>query len=411
MIDPLLQPRLARETLARALRIMPVVVVTGARQTGKSTLVETPIGPTPRHLLSLDDLLTRDRARNEPMTLAAEATPITIDEVQREPDLLLAIKRLVDLEGPRRTPGRFLLTGSANLLLMKRVSESLAGRAVYLTLWPMTHRERRGVDLSSRWSALLESKPADWPALLDQHPSEPLSWRDEVRRGGFPVPALTLSTDAARQSWFEGYIRTYLERDLRELSQVESLVDFRRLLGSAAHRIGQMINQTELGLDLQMSQQRVRGYLNLLEVSYQIIRLPAYSVSRGTRLLKTPKLYWVDAALGWYLSGGGDPTGAHLENLILGELLGWQSVQTRRPEICYWRTASQIEVDFVIDTGSRLLPIEVKSSRELTYRDARGLMAFREEYGSKAPGGIIAYDGPVTTWVAEGILGVPWWRL
>ena len=124
-------------------------------------------------------------------------------------------------------------------------------------------------------------------------------WRDEVRLGGFPVPALTLKSDDARQLWFEGYIQTYLERDLRELSAIENLADFRRLLGAAALRIGQMVNQTELGRDLQMSQQRIRGYLGLLEVSYQIVRLPAYAVSRGTRLLKTPKLYWVDAGLGW----------------------------------------------------------------------------------------------------------------
>jgi predicted AAA+ superfamily ATPase len=406
--DPLVRPRLAQETLARLLKIMPVVIVTGARQTGKSTLVA---GAGPRQLLSLDDLLVRDRARREPMALVSEDAPITIDEVQREPDLLLAIKRLVDLEGTRRTPGRFLLTGSANLLLMKRVAESLAGRASYLTLWPMSHRERRGAPLDGAWSDLLAAAPASWPSLLEQRQAQPLGWRDEVRGGGFPVPALTLESEDARHAWFEGYIQTYLERDLRELSAVESLADFRRLLGAAALRIGQMINQTELGRDLQMSQQRIRGYLGLLEVSYQIVRLPAYAVSKGTRLIKTPKLYWVDAGLGWYLAGGGEPTGAHFENLLLGELLAWQSVQPRRPEVCYWRTAGQLEVDFVIDTGSRLLPVEVKSGREVSYRDARGLVAFRNEYGARAPGGIIAYDGTATTWVAEGILAVPWWRL
>ena len=190
--DPLLRPRLAQPALAQALNVMPVVIVTGARQTGKSTLVAA---ADHRHLVSLDDFVTRERARREPTTLAGEASPITIDEVQREPDLLLAIKRLVDLEGPRRTVGRFLLTGSANLLLMKRAAESLAGRAAYLTLWPMTHRERRGAGLTGRWSDLLGSKPADWPSLLDDGPATRLAWREEVRRGGFPVPALTLKSD------------------------------------------------------------------------------------------------------------------------------------------------------------------------------------------------------------------------
>lgn len=403
------RPRIALAALTRALQVMPVVVVTGARQTGKSTLV---MAAGNRVVHSLDDLIVRDRARREPMAFAGGDSPITIDEVQREPDLLLAIKRLVDLEGTHRTAGRFLLTGSANLLLMKRVSESLAGRAVYLTLWPMSHRERRGAaDLAGSWSDLLATPPAQWPDLLSKRPADRLDWRGEVRRGGFPVPALTLDTAETRQTWFEGYVQTYLERDLRELSAVENLADFRRLLGAAAVRIGQLVNQTELGRDLQMSQQRVRGYLNLLEVSYQVVRVPAYAVSRGTRLLKTPKLYWVDAGLGWYLSSAPEPTGAHLENLILGELLAWQSVQPRRPEVCYWRTAGQHEVDFVIDTGTRLLPIEVKSGREVTFKDARGLVAFRTEYGPKAPGGIIAYDGTETVWVAENILAVPWWHL
>ena len=220
---PETRPRLALAALARALQVMPVVVVTGARQTGKSTLVAA---AGDRVVHSLDDLVVRDRARREPMAFAGSDSPITIDEVQREPDLLLAIKRLVDLEGPHRTAGRFLLTGSANLLLMKRVAESLAGRAVYLTLWPMTHRERRGGDLAGSWSALLAAPPAEWPALLSKRPADRLDWRGEVQRGGFPVPALTLETAEARQTWFEGYVQTYLERDLRELSAVENLADF-----------------------------------------------------------------------------------------------------------------------------------------------------------------------------------------
>ena len=260
---------------------MPVTVVTGARQTGKTTLVRDLMAPERRYA-SLDEPRSAQLARHDPQLLLGD-DPLTLDEVQREPGLLSALKIAVDAE---RSPGRFLLTGSANLLLMRRASESLAGRASYLTLWPMTRREQRGHGQCGLWSDLLGSPEAEWPDLLREEPSEAEDWRELAQRGGFPIPALELKSAAERGLWFEGYERTYLERDLRDLAQVASLGDFGMLTRAAALRLGGILNQSELGRDVSLPQPTVHRYLNLLETSYLLVRLPAYARNRTKRLVK-----------------------------------------------------------------------------------------------------------------------------
>ena len=182
-------PRLGAEHLATRLRVMPVVVVTGARQTGKTTLARN-LMPRDRRYASLEEPGNARLARRDPQLLLGD-DPLTLDEVQRDPRLLSAVKIAVD---ERRFPGRFLLTGSANLLLMRRVSESLAGRASYLTLWPMTRREQQGQGQSGVWSDLLGSPGDEWPGLLREERAEAEDWRALARRGGFPVPAVDLKS-------------------------------------------------------------------------------------------------------------------------------------------------------------------------------------------------------------------------
>src|SRR3990172_6669976 len=185
------RPALARHVqpaLAEHLRLMPPVVVTGARQTGKSTLVQVLL-PGERRFLSLDDLDTADLAQRDPETLVGGPTPVTIDEVQREPDLLSAVKRAIDR---RRRAGQFLLTGSANLLRMRQLSESLAGRASYLTLWPMTRREQRGLGRCGLWEELWAAADSSWLDLLGSDESSAEDWQALARRGGFPVPSVHL---------------------------------------------------------------------------------------------------------------------------------------------------------------------------------------------------------------------------
>ena len=293
-------PRVASSLLERSLAVSPVVVLMGARQTGKSTLAQSEPFLKGRLYLTLDDLETREHARLDAADLVRSAERLTLDEVQREPELLLAVKRAVDGDRPRRN-GRFVLTGSANLLLMHRVSETLAGRATYVNLWPLTRREKLGLGLAGIWGELLSTPVPEWIVLVESHPSIPADWREEVRAGGYPTPAIELGSDDARSLWFDGYLRTYLERDLRTVAAIDNLVDFRRLMRAACLRLGTMVNQTELGRDTRIPRATVQRYLNLLETSFQLVRLVPYSVNRTKRLIRTPKLYWSDPALALWL--------------------------------------------------------------------------------------------------------------
>jgi len=433
-------PRLVAAALAERLAAMPVVVVTGARQTGKSTLVQGPgaggaggagggggrggrDGPQ-RVYRSLDDLDVLDAAQREPETLVGGSDPVTLDEIQRAPELLAAVKRAVDRQ---RRPGQFLLTGSANLALMRGVSESLAGRASSLTLWPLTRREQLGLGTCGRWEALLATPERDWVELLrgaskgtkgDPNSSVPGSfeawnedWRELARRGGFPTPSVHMKTTRERTIWFEGYVRTYLERDLQELSAISSLADFRRLMRAACLRLGGLVNQTELGRDVGLPQPTVHRYLNLLEVSYVLLRLPAFSINRTKRLIKSPKLYWSDTGLALHLAGAPEPDGAHFENLVLHDLIVWRDARLERAEVAYWRTAEGQEVDFVVEAGDHLLPIEVKASATPRLGDASHLRTFRAEYGDRTRAGLLLHTGDAIEWLTPDVLAVPWWSV
>ncbi len=395
------------DSLERRLRVMPAVVVTGARQTGKSTLTQE-FAPERRRFLSLDELDVLDAARRDPEALFDGNEAVTIDEVQREPNLLLAVKRAIDRE---RHPGKFLLTGSANLLLMRRVSESLAGRASYLTLWPMTRREEAGLGRGGIWEELLEARDEDWLELLASQPSARENWRNLARRGGFPFPAAHLESAEERAIWFDGYERTYLERDLQDISSITALPDFRRVMRAACLRLGQILNQAELGRDVALPQATVHRYLNLLETSYMLVRLPSYAVNRTKRLIKSPKAYWSDTGLALYLAQETEPRGAHLENIILHDLLAWRDARLAPAELFYWRTTIGEEVDFVIEAGSRLLPIEVKASGRPRFQDTANLRIFRNEYGETSRAGLLLHDGETLEWLAPGVLAAPWWRV
>lgn len=396
--------------MERALRTAPVVVLLGARQTGKTTLVRSLPELAGRPYLSLDDFDLRTQAETDPESVVNRAPTLVLDEVQRTRDLLIAVKRAVD-EDPARTPGRFVLTGSANLLMLERVSETLAGRAVYVTLWPFTRRELLGLGRTGAWSALISAPFDRWRDALVADAGSEEDWRSAARLGGLPVPAHDLYEDEARSLWFSGYVQTYLERDLQALRAVENLADFRRLMRAACLRIGSLLNQTELGRDVGIAQSQVHRFVNLMEASYQAIRLPAFAVNRTRRLIKAPKLYWSDTALALFLAGETEPRGPHLENLVLMDLLAWRDVQPRRPEVLYWRTATGIEVDFVIETPQRLLPIEVKAATRVVPSDAKGLEAFLDEYPDVADGALLLHGGAETFPLTRRVLATPWWRV
>ena len=399
-------PRLITASLVERMDIMPAAALTGARQTGKTTLARDLV-PGDRLFLTLDDPGVMEEARRSPASLLSGDQPLTLDEVQRAPDLLHAVKIEADRS---REPGRFLLTGSANLLLMRRVSESLAGRASYLTLWPMTRREQRGLGRAGIWDELLAAKDADWLDLVMAQPDDADDWRDLARRGGFPTPALSLGSNRARAVWFEGYARAYLERDLQDAASISALPDFRRVMRTASLRIGQVINQTAIARDAALPQPTVHRYLNLMETTYVIVRVQPYAVNRAKRLIKAPKLYWGDVGLGLHLSQS-DPDGPHLENIVLQDLLAWRDARLDHAEALYWRTSSGEEVDFVIETNDSLLPIEVKASNKPGFQDAKHIRSFRREYPEKSRPGLLLHTGDAVEWVAPDVLAAPWRRI
>jgi predicted AAA+ superfamily ATPase len=271
--------------------------------------------------------------------------------------------------------------------------------------------EISGAGRTGLWREILAVRASEWRGVIARSTSVPVYWREAVRRGGFPVPAHEISAPDERALWFSGYLQTYLERDLPELRAVENLADFRRLAQAACLRLGSLLNQAELGRDVGISQPQVHRFLNVLEASYLTVRLPAFAVNRTKRLIKAPKLYWCDTAFALYLSGESEPRGAHLENLVLLDLLAWRDVQTPRPEVLYWRTADGAEVDFVIEAGKRLLPVEVKAAARALPADAKGLETFLDEYGDRSDGGLLLYGGDEVFPLTRRVLAVPWWRV
>jgi predicted AAA+ superfamily ATPase len=212
--------------------------------------------------------------------------------------------------------------------------------------------------------------------------------------------------------WFDGYVRTYLERDLQQLAQIEALVDFRRLMRASALRSAGLLNQADLARDAGLSPATAYRYLNLLEVSYQIHRLPAYSVNRTKRLIKAPKLYWTDTGLAAFLAGVdrhslGDLRPALFETLLLGELLSWREREVPRPDVSYWRTAAGEEVDFIVEWKNRLLPIEVKSAERAKPAHAKAVESFVREYGDTCRFGVVVYTGSDVHLLAEHVIAVP----
>jgi predicted AAA+ superfamily ATPase len=406
------RPRALTAVVQGALETHPVVVVTGGRQTGKTTLVRSLVHSKARDLVTLDDLDALELAQKRPADLLARASRLTIDEIQRAPELLLSIKKDVDR---RRRRGRFLLTGSANLHLMRSVADSLAGRAVYLLLSPFTGGEKRGDGTVPPWNEILRLRDPD--ALLQwagEQSCPAVDWRQEVLRGGMPRSVLA-HTARERFAWFDGFVKTYLERDLRELSQVASLPDFRRVMGLAVHRVGQLVNQTDLGRDAGLSQPTAHRYLNLLETTYQTQRLPAYSVNPSKRLIKAPKIYWRDTGLAAHLVGlsrsrqlrSSPLAGPLLENSVLSAMTTWSETQPSRPNLFFWRTAGGAEVDFVIEQSRRLLPVEVKSSKRVRLADVKHLETFLADYGDRAPFGIVLHDTSQPHKMTRRIVALP----
>lgn len=396
-------PREISQRVERALDALPVVVVTGLRQTGKTTFLRHDPKLSGRRYVSLDDFATLEAARRDPEALLAGSEPLTIDEAQRCPELLVALKRAVDR---RRAKGHYLLSGSANFALLKGVTESLAGRAVYLTLSPFTRRER--VEATRDRPVVLRLLHTGMPPKTESD-----RVRDsDVLAGGMPVAALGAAKD--RDLWFLGYEQTYLERDVRSLAQVADLVSFRNLLRLAALRGGQILNASELARDAKMTTATANRYLGLLETSFVITRLAPHLRSKTTRLIKSPKLYVADSGLAAHLTAVRDLhatadeplRGALFETYVHQNLLGILAAQEERVELAFWNVQGRHEVDFVLTSGRRSLAIEVKAASRFTERDASGLRAFLDST-TGAVAGVLAYNGHEVVSLGDRIFAVP----
>ena len=385
----------------------PVIVLTGARQVGKSTLLLNADPFRNWRFHTMDDFDVLAQVRRDPEALWAGSDRVVLDEVQKAPDLLLAVKRVVD-----RNPGkfRFVLSGSANLLLMKQVSESLAGRAVYFALDPMALGE---INQTPPTNIIVRALAGDLPDE-DSLPHAPSDPTNIIMRGLMPS-LLTLASPLSWTRWWEGYVSTYLERDLRQVARIDALLDFRKLMELVALRTGQVLNQSEVSRDAQLSQATVHRYLNLLETTHLFQRLSVYSVSHTTRLLKSPKSYLIDPGLAVFLSGYYDidslrrarEFGAYFETLIYHHLRLLTRLMTPAGRIYFWRTRAGMEVDFIIEHGQRLVALEVKSTDNPGYRDASGLRLFLDEH-PKASAGLLFHSGREIKRLDKKIVAIPW---
>ncbi len=404
------RPRWIAPNLREASEEHPVVVLTGARQVGKSTLLRNEPPFRDWRYVSLDEYDALDQAAHDPESLWAGAESVVLDEVHRSPHVLSAVKGAVDRKQKTR---RFVLSGSANLLLMKSVSESLAGRAVYYVLGPMTLGEMSEKSPPDLLGMLFQSRFPD--ERHDEAPSVdlfPLLWK------GFMPALMRLEKPPAILGWWEGYVATFLERDLRQLSQIDSLSDFRKVMVALALRCGNVLNQSEAARDTGISQATFHRYLNLMEATCLLERLPAFYVNRTKRLTKSPKVLWEDPGLVSFLSGHFDveslavsrEVGGMFESMIFLHLGCLCQQMVPRPRIFHWRTAAGKEVDFVLEWGRKLMAIEVKLSSEPRYSDTKNLRLFLAEYPETAAC-ILVHTGSEIKRMHEKIIAIPWFTL
>lgn len=396
--------------LRDAVQEHPVIILTGARQVGKSTLLlkEPPFSGW--RYVSMDDFDALAQAKKDPASLWAGVDRIVIDEVQKSTNLLEAVKIAVDSQPDKY---RFVLSGSANLLLMKKVSETLAGRAVFFTLNPLTIGEMKNQSPSYLLRNLFQGKLPE-KKNISSKPMNPyhLMWK------GFMPSLIRLQSPAAILRWWEGYVTTYLERDLRQLSQIESLSDFQRLMVALALRCGNMLNQTEVSRDTNISQPTVHRYINLLETTCLIQRLPAYAVNRTKRLIKSPKVIWTDPGLVSFLAGHYDAeslatsreAGGIFESLIYLHLNTLAQLMAPKACLYYWRTVTGKEVDFVLEWGRKLLAVEVKLTDRPKYSDIETLKLFLDEYPEMSAA-ILIHTGNEIKIIHDRIAAVPWYML
>ncbi len=402
-------PRTLETTLRRALAQFPAVMLTGPRQAGKTTLLRRALDETHGYV-SLDAMDVREAARTDPRGfLVAHPPPVILDEVQHAPALLTYVKECIDGERDRR--GRWVLTGSQNLLLAKGVTETLAGRVALLRLLPLSLREMTGdPDRPLPWEAgraRLAAPPSASPAA---------SWPWLVR-GCYPQ--LVAEPDLDPHLWHQSYLGTYLERDVRDLTQIGDLLQFQLFVRALAARSAQLLNLSGLARELGIAVNTAKRWLSLLEATYQVVVLRPYHASLGKRLVKTPKVYFTDTGTLCHLVGLRDPdhaaagpmAGALLETAVVAELLKAALHRGEQPDLYFWRTATGVEVDALVRTyderGERLVPLEVKTTATASARMAAGIARLGGDLGERVAPGYVVYLGDRRLPLGQNVTALP----
>lgn len=383
---------LAQE-LPRLAASFPVVVLTGPRQVGKTALLERTF---PGHrFVALDASQNAEAAETRPAEfLEAHPPPVILDEIQYAPGLLRHVKAHVDRH---RGAGQFLLTGSQTFALMQSVSESLAGRAAVVPLLGLSGAE---------WA---DAQPdGDRPA-----------WPEFLWRGSFP--GLWADGEAAppRDRWYQGYVATYLERDVRNLLNVARLRDFERFLRACAIRIGQILNMSDLARDVGISPTTARDWTSVLQTSGQIVLLEPYHRSLGKRLVKSPKLYFADTGLAAYLTGfqsadalrASPLMGAFWENHVVAQWIRYRDWRAPAIQLWFWRDRTAREVDLLVEADQRLVPIECKWKERPAAGDAAGIRHVQQVYGETVADGQVACTASAPFQIADRVTAAPGWRL
>ncbi len=399
------------DRLLRHSKAFKIVLVAGARQVGKSTLLKH-VFPAIKTVV-FDPVQDLYGARSDPdQFLDTFGTPLILDEVQYAPELLPALKRRVDRSDDK---GQYFLTGSQNLSVLRNVSESLAGRVGILRLDGLTPAELSGDSRQGCWLTDYLQSPVGFADTINKvrmiGPTKSLPeylWRGQL-------PALISFENEDIPSYLNSYVQTYVERDVRVMANVSDLAQFGRFLRLCGALTGQEIFQSQLGRELGINSKTARAWLNLLIHSYQWIELPAYSGNAIKKLSSKPKGHLQDSGLACYLNSIPSPQSL-LSSPAFGNIfeswgIGWILRQIQRmplaPALYHWRTENGAEVDAVLDYDGKLFPVEFKASSRLTGHDTRGIQAFRATYKQAVPG-VIIYGGDEAYRISEHAVAIPW---